>query len=69
MSIGMCKVNNLFTIERVGVYVQMDRRIDEQMECFGEDVNRMQCGMGWSGVDWVWKGDGSGVKMLSWDWG
>ena len=20
------------------------------MECFGEDVNRMVCGMGWSGV-------------------
>ena len=31
------------------------------MECFDGDVNRMVCGMGWSGVDWVWKGDG-GVK-------
>ena len=27
------------------------------MECFDGDVNRMVCGMGWSGVDWVWKGD------------
>ena len=36
------------------------------MECFGGDVNRMECGMGWSGVDWVGKGDvGWGVKMLS----
>ena len=62
MSIVIYKVNNLFTIKRVIVYVQMDGRIDEQMECFGEDVNRMQCGMGWSGVGWVWKGD------VGWGW-
>ena len=69
MSIEIYKVNNLFTIKRVSVYVQMDGRIDEQMECFGEDVNRMVCGGGWSGVGWIGKGDGSGAKMLSWDWG
>ena len=28
------------------------------MECLGGDVNRMVCEMGWSGVDWVGKGDG-----------
>ena len=39
------------------------------MECFDGDVNRMQYGMGWSGVGWIGKGDGSGAKMLSWDWG
>lgn len=27
------------------------------MECFGGDVNRTVYGMGWSGVDWVGKGD------------
>ena len=69
MSIEIYKVNKLFTIERVSVYVQMDGRIDEQMECFSRDVNRMQCGMGWSGGGWIGKGDGSGAKMLSWDWG
>ena len=35
------------------------------MECLGGGVNRMVCGMGWSGVDWIGKGDGSGAKMLS----
>ena len=35
------------------------------MECLGRDVNRMVCGGGWSGVGWIGKGDGSGVKMLS----
>ena len=38
------------------------------MECLGRDVNRMVCGGGWSGVGWIEKGDGSGAKMLSWDW-
>ena len=33
------------------------------MECFGWDVNRMVCGMGWSGVDWVGMGD------VGWGWG
>ena len=28
------------------------------MECFGGDVNRMVCGMGWSGGGWIGKGDG-----------
>lgn len=28
------------------------------MECFSGDVNRMECGVGWSGVDWDGKGDG-----------
>ena len=28
------------------------------MECLGVDVNRMRCGMGWSGGGWVGKGDG-----------
>ena len=32
--------------------------IDRQMECFSGDVNRMQCGIGWSGVDWNGMGDG-----------
>ena len=27
------------------------------MECLGEDVDKMVYGMGWSGVDWVGKGD------------
>ena len=30
------------------------------MKCLGRDVNRMVCGMGWSGVDWVGTGDGRG---------
>ena len=34
------------------------------MECLGGGVNRMVCGMGWSSVDWIGKGDG-GVEMLS----
>ena len=44
------------------------------MECLGRDVNRRVCWMGWSGVDWVWKGDvgwGEDVKLglgLSCDW-
>ena len=33
-------VHRLFTIKRVNVW----------MECFGGDVNRMECGIGWSGV-------------------
>ena len=32
-------------------------RMDGQIECFGGDVNRMGCGMGWFGVDWDGKGD------------
>ena len=42
------------------------------MECFGGDVNRMVCGMGWSGIGLDWeggKGLGAMGKMLSWDWG
>ena len=27
-----------------------DRDIDRWMECLGRDVNRMQCGTGWSGA-------------------
>ena len=52
MSIEMCKVNNLFTIERVSVYVFvygwvcMEGWMDRWMECFGGDVNRMVCGGG-----------------------
>ena len=33
-------------------------------ECLGRDVNRMQCGMGWSGVGWVGKGDVGWVMVL-----
>ena len=69
MSIEIYKVNKLFTIERVSVYVSGCVWMGRQMECLGRDVNRMQCGMGWSGVGWVGKGDGGGAKMLSWDWG
>ena len=32
------------------------------MECFSGDVDRMVCGMGWSGVDWIGKGD------VGWGW-
>ena len=36
------------------------------MECLGGDVNRMVCGMGWSGDGWLgWGGVGWG---LSCDW-
>ena len=39
------------------------------MECFGGDVNRMVCGMGWSGVGWVGKGDGGeGDVKFGWVW-
>ena len=31
--------------------------VDGRMECLGGDVNRIVCGMGWSGGDWVGKGD------------
>lgn len=53
MSIGIYKVNNLFTIKCVSVYVFVyewmcidDRDIDRWMECLDGDVNRMVCGMG-----------------------
>ena len=42
--------------------------MDGWIECLGRGVNRMKCG-GWSGGGWVWKGDRSVAKMLSWDWG
>ena len=42
-------------------WVCIDGWKDRWMECFGGSVNRMVCGMGWSGVDWVGKGDGSGA--------
>ena len=49
MSIGIYNVNNLFTIKRVSeTCKRLD--IDRWIECFGGDVNRMECGMGWSGV-------------------
>ena len=53
MSIGMCKVNNLFTIKRVSVCVQVD-------------VYGRMDGMFWWGreQDVVWDGDGLEV-----DWG
>ena len=46
MSIEIYKVNNLFTIERVSVYVFVWVDVYRWMECLGRDVNRMQCGMG-----------------------
>ena len=54
MSIGMCKVNNLFTIKRVSVYVFVYGwvRVDDRwMECLGGGVNRIVCGDGmvWGG--------------------
>ena len=38
------------------------------MECFGGGVNRMVCGMGWSGVDWDGKGDGGGGEDVKSGW-
>ena len=38
------------------------------MKCFSGDVNRMEYGMGWSGVDWVGKGDGSGGGDVKFGW-
>ena len=48
MPIGIYKVNNLFTIERVSVYVFVYGWVcmEGWMECLGGDVNRMVCGMG-----------------------
>ena len=34
------------------------------MECFGGEMNKMVCGMGWDRVDWVEKGDGGGDVKL-----
>lgn len=39
------------------------------MECFGGDVNKMVCGMGWSGVVGLDRVMGGWGKMLSCDWG
>ena len=53
MSIGIYKVNNLFTIKRVSVcggWMCMEGWMDRWMECFDGDVNRMVCGMGCVGV-------------------
>ena len=65
MSIEMCKVNNLFTIERVSVYGQVDGWIDEQMECFGggREQDVVWDGMVWGG--WIGKGDVGWVMVLS----
>ena len=48
MSIGTCKVNNLFTFKRVSVWVGVYGWVcmEGWMECFAGDVNRMVCGMG-----------------------
>ena len=52
MSIEIYKVNNLFTIKRVSVYVFVygwmciDRWMDGWMECLGRDANRMVCEIG-----------------------
>ena len=62
MSIEIYKVNNLFTIKRVSVYVQVDvyRQIDRWMD----------------GMFWWWReqdgvGDGVAWKVVRWwmDWG
>ena len=57
MSIEIYKVNNLFTIKRVSVYGWVGVQMNRQIEYLGRDVNRMQWGMGWSGVVGLgWKG-------------
>ena len=33
------------------------------MECFSGGVNRMVCGMGWSGVGWVGKMKSGGMGL------
>ena len=44
MSIEIYKVNKLFTIKRVSVYVFVWVDVYRWMECLGRDVNRMECG-------------------------
>ena len=42
--------------------------MDRWMECLGRNVNRMVCGMGWSGVDWVGKGDVGWGEDVEFGW-
>ena len=50
MSIGIYKVNNLFTIKRVSVCVFVyGWMCIDRWDGLDGDVNRMVCGMGWSG--------------------
>ena len=56
MSRIILNVHRLFTIKRVSVW----------MECFGGDVNRMECGMRWFGVGWIGKGDGGEDVKSGW---